>query len=341
MEAATSGTDFGSFPPSVITSRSPASASGLLPAFFGSGGIHPPKNLKNHLDTLDRKMLNTSGLPVTSGAAGSASLMPPWFLHQQPNKNKRRQLSESASGSDDDGFHAEDGGMEQQNSLSEGETSGGGGGSGGGGAGGTGSADSTAIDQSLLSQNMAISGLIGHPNGSRKNRQGKAVRLSINARERRRMHDLNDALDELRSVIPYAHSPSVRKLSKIATLLLAKNYIMMQANALDELRRLVNYLNQTTGINLPAVPAMLNPVTSTSGASAPPAPSASATSTVRSATPHDRIGIPEFKKDYYRIPDSGIFKNCYRIPDSGILENLLPELNVELFIFMAILVVSG
>jgi len=42
------------------------------------------------------------------------------------------------------------------------------------------------------------------------------------------MHDLNDALDELRAVIPYAHGPSVRKLSKIATLLLAKNYILMQ-----------------------------------------------------------------------------------------------------------------
>lgn len=62
--------------------------------------------------------------------------------------------------------------------------------------------------------------------GKTKNRQGKTVRLNINARERRRMHDLNDALDELRSVIPYAHSPSVRKLSKIATLLLAKNYIL-------------------------------------------------------------------------------------------------------------------
>jgi len=35
-------------------------------------------------------------------------------------------------------------------------------------------------------------------------------------------------LDELRAVIPYAHGPSVRKLSKIATLLLAKNYILMQ-----------------------------------------------------------------------------------------------------------------
>ncbi|CAG2109032.1 unnamed protein product, partial [Medioppia subpectinata] len=44
----------------------------------------------------------------------------------------------------------------------------------------------------------------------------------------KRIVDSNDALDELRTVIPYAHSPSVRKLSKIATLLLAKNYILMQ-----------------------------------------------------------------------------------------------------------------
>lgn len=125
------------------------------------------------------------------------------------------------------------------------------------------------LGQSLLSQGVSLSGLMGHPHGShsRKNRQGKAVRLSINARERRRMHDLNDALDELRSVIPYAHSPSVRKLSKIATLLLAKNYIMMQANALDELRRVVNYMNQTTGLSMPAIPAMLNPATSTAAVS--------------------------------------------------------------------------
>lgn len=76
------------------------------------------------------------------------------------------------------------------------------------------------------------------------------VRLSINARERRRMHDLNDALDELRAVIPYAHGPSVRKLSKIATLLLAKNYILMQARALDELRRLVGYMNHTAAVGV-------------------------------------------------------------------------------------------
>ena len=67
----------------------------------------------------------------------------------------------------------------------------------------------------------------------KKGRAAKMARLSINARERRRMHDLNDALDDLRHVIPYAHSPSVRKLSKIATLLLAKNYILMQVTLIS------------------------------------------------------------------------------------------------------------
>ena len=95
-------------------------------------------------------------------------------------------------------------------------------------------------------------------NSKKKNRTEKIARLSINARERRRMHDLNDALDDLRNVIPYAHSPSVRKLSKIATLLLAKNYILMQGNALEELRRLVAYLSQVAGVPL-TNPALLNP----------------------------------------------------------------------------------
>ncbi|XP_061112193.1 class E basic helix-loop-helix protein 22-like [Conger conger] len=99
----------------------------------------------------------------------------------------------------------------------------------------------------------------GQPFVVKKNGQQKCLRLNINARERRRMHDLNDALDELRSVIPYAHSPSVRKLSKIATLLLAKNYILMQAQALEEMRRLVAYLNQSQAISttsLPPTPAL-------------------------------------------------------------------------------------
>ncbi|XP_073345013.1 class E basic helix-loop-helix protein 22 [Pagrus major] len=95
----------------------------------------------------------------------------------------------------------------------------------------------------------------GGKGGGGKTREQKTLRLNINARERRRMHDLNDALDELRAVIPYAHSPSVRKLSKIATLLLAKNYILMQAQALEEMRRLVAYLNQGQAISAASIPA--------------------------------------------------------------------------------------
>ena len=106
----------------------------------------------------------------------------------------------------------------------------------------------------------------------KKCRQQKQIRLSINARERRRMHDLNDALDELRSVIPYAHSPSVRKLSKIATLLLAKNYILMQSNAIEELRRVIAYLNHPgahmTHLPPSAVPGFdFSELRSTSGSS--------------------------------------------------------------------------
>ncbi|KAL0273522.1 UNVERIFIED_CONTAM: hypothetical protein PYX00_006157 [Menopon gallinae] len=93
----------------------------------------------------------------------------------------------------------------------------------------------------------------GNGSSKGKSRQGKMVRLNINARERRRMHDLNDALDELRSVIPYAHSPSVRKLSKIATLLLAKNYILMQANALEEMRRIIAYMQAQGAVAMPGM----------------------------------------------------------------------------------------
>ncbi|XP_053396033.1 oligodendrocyte transcription factor 2-like [Mercenaria mercenaria] len=66
------------------------------------------------------------------------------------------------------------------------------------------------------------------------------LRLKVNSRERKRMHDLNSALDGLREVMPYAHGPSVRKLSKIATLLLAKNYILMLTNSLEEMKKLVS-----------------------------------------------------------------------------------------------------
>ena len=127
-----------------------------------------------------------------------------------------------------------------------------------------GSGISAEEDESPTSSN-AQSYLLEN-NGGRKVRQQKTIRLSINARERRRMHDLNDALDEVRSVIPYAHSPSVRKLSKIATLLLAKNYILMQSNAIEELRRVVTYLNHP-GAHLTHLPpsAIMDPNTLLAG----------------------------------------------------------------------------
>ncbi|XP_071649341.1 uncharacterized protein Oli isoform X2 [Temnothorax longispinosus] len=103
-------------------------------------------------------------------------------------------------------------------------------------------ASSSALSDENRPDERPTASRLNCPPKSKTTRQGKSVRLNINARERRRMHDLNDALDELRSVIPYAHSPSVRKLSKIATLLLAKNYILMQGNALEELRRVIAVL---------------------------------------------------------------------------------------------------
>ncbi|XP_035246193.1 oligodendrocyte transcription factor 4 [Anguilla anguilla] len=68
---------------------------------------------------------------------------------------------------------------------------------------------------------------------------GQDLRLKVNSRERKRMHDLNQAMDGLREVMPYAQGPAVRKLSKISTLLLARNYILMLSSSLDEMKRLV------------------------------------------------------------------------------------------------------
>ncbi|KAL7056704.1 hypothetical protein AAHC03_021107 [Spirometra sp. Aus1] len=54
----------------------------------------------------------------------------------------------------------------------------------------------------------------------------QSIRLKINMRERQRMQDLNRAMDELRTVMPYECKPQGRKLSKIATLELARQFIL-------------------------------------------------------------------------------------------------------------------
>lgn len=70
-------------------------------------------------------------------------------------------------------------------------------------------------------------------------RSREYLRLRVNARERQRMHDMNSALDALRMSMPYAQGPAVKKLSKMNTLLLARNYILLLTRTLDDLRRLL------------------------------------------------------------------------------------------------------
>ncbi|KAK3866770.1 hypothetical protein Pcinc_027728 [Petrolisthes cinctipes] len=162
-------------------------------------------------------------------------------------------------------------------------------------------------------------GVLHDPRDMRKQRQQKHVRLSINARERRRMHDLNDALDELRSVIPYAHSPSVRKLSKIATLLLAKNFILMQSNAIEELRRVVTYLNQP-GAHLPHLPPSmafdtsvnLGPDPTLSGPTPTPFPRLPPQTPAATATTADSSPPQGAKLQQQQQPQQQIFTNQYK-----------------------------
>lgn len=110
--------------------------------------------------------------------------------------------------------------------------------------------------------------------GARKNNLGdkcsdekelQELRLKVNSRERKRMHDLNAALDGLREVMPYAHGPSVRKLSKIATLLLAKNYILMLTNSLEEMKKLVSDVYRSDKRHSPTTPPVLQSQTTPHG----------------------------------------------------------------------------
>ncbi|KAL6103954.1 neurogenic differentiation factor 6-B [Pungitius pungitius] len=78
--------------------------------------------------------------------------------------------------------------------------------------------------------------------GPRKKRPGKSEtdrskvrRHEANARERSRMHGLNDALESLRKVVP-CYSKT-QKLSKIETLRLAKNYIWALSETLSAGKR--------------------------------------------------------------------------------------------------------
>ncbi|KAM4795260.1 oligodendrocyte transcription factor 1 [Rhinophrynus dorsalis] len=93
-----------------------------------------------------------------------------------------------------------------------------------------------------LVSSVNMHGCARHSNELKEEQQ--QLRKKINSRERKRMQDLNLAMDALREVImPYSathcQSSPGRKLSKIATLLLARNYILLLGNSLQELRRIL------------------------------------------------------------------------------------------------------
>ncbi|XP_039501191.2 protein dimmed [Drosophila santomea] len=130
------------------------------------------------------------------------------------------------------------------------DTSGGGGSSNGGGSatntghpsggslGGQGPSSRVRVQQaglgacaSTIAANSASSNSSNANGNSNRRRKGalnakerNMRRLESNERERMRMHSLNDAFQSLREVIP--HVEMERRLSKIETLTLAKNYII-------------------------------------------------------------------------------------------------------------------
>jgi len=73
-----------------------------------------------------------------------------------------------------------------------------------------------------------------HQRRGRGARERNLRRIESNERERQRMHSLNDAFQDLREVIP--HVRRGRRLSKIETLTLAKNYIKALTNVVCEMR---------------------------------------------------------------------------------------------------------
>uniref|UniRef100_A0A1I7UY82 BHLH domain-containing protein n=1 Tax=Caenorhabditis tropicalis TaxID=1561998 RepID=A0A1I7UY82_9PELO len=62
------------------------------------------------------------------------------------------------------------------------------------------------------------------------------LRNSINSRERRRMHELNDEFEALRECLPYPNEANSRRMSKANTLLLASNWIKQLVNANHKLQ---------------------------------------------------------------------------------------------------------
>uniref|UniRef100_A0A4W5R6S6 Oligodendrocyte transcription factor 1 n=1 Tax=Hucho hucho TaxID=62062 RepID=A0A4W5R6S6_9TELE len=100
----------------------------------------------------------------------------------------------------------------------------------------------------------AMGALIGR---ERPGKPPMELRRKINSRERKRMQDLNFAVDALREVmVPYASSPS-SSLSKIFTLVLTRNYILLLGLSLQEMRWLLGEVSVGVWVNARPVPRLL------------------------------------------------------------------------------------
>ncbi|XP_013771878.1 protein dimmed-like isoform X2 [Limulus polyphemus] len=101
------------------------------------------------------------------------------------------------------------------------------------------STDSSSVNEEITVSTKPKQQRRSSTNGHRRRptlnaRERNLRRLESNERERMRMHSLNDAFQALREVIP--HVAMEKKLSKIETLTLAKNYIMALTNVVCEMR---------------------------------------------------------------------------------------------------------
>ncbi|KAG8450243.1 hypothetical protein GDO86_002769 [Hymenochirus boettgeri] len=136
------------------------------------------------------------------------------------------------------------------------------------------------------------------------------LRKKINNRERKRMQDLNLAMDALREVImPYsaAHCQSSpgRKLSKIATLLLARNYILLLGSSLQELRRLIGDMSGPgPRLLLAGLPLFATP------GSVFLAPGANSSSDTQHGNKYHSLSLEEPQCSAYNLPGGSSFCPC-------------------------------
>ncbi|XP_068129849.1 neurogenin-1 [Hyperolius riggenbachi] len=139
----------------------------------------------------------------------------------------------------------------------------------------------------------------------------KTRRVKANDRERNRMHNLNSALDELRSILPCF--PDDTKLTKIETLRFAHNYIW----ALSETLRLADHCKDKTekevvrlGFTSPADPPSPGSDAETWSSSASPSSSSSSRSVCTS-----NPSSPAMSEDCYYGHTESLF-SLHSIPQN-------------------------